>query len=358
MSVFLKNNWRSRNGKKSELADFLNRIADLFNYASVPSGGTAQPTTTGFQIEVDSESVKHFGVYRTSTTELTVRGGWWAYYDAEVRTQVDLSDGSAGTITDAEDVLVVDLTVAASGFVYLELDTTASPATLEAVYAASIPSNAAGKYRKKIATVTWDTDHISEIKQDWTGGNILTMNGAGENDHSFHFTSTGATSGTVEAGYYRQGSATSGSLLPTKSTLPTNFVLDAGETFRTIVVAANKKFYIKVDWTTSTATNIAPVVTWESHASAVPDNTTDIEYIPVLDFDSASQCRERLQSDLTLPNVHIPKPSGLDAGVLVYNAATGDIEWLYSSYAGDLLRKDLTTNTLVWDNPVANISPP
>jgi len=53
MSVFLKNNWRSRNGKKSELADFLNRIADLFNYASVPSGGTARPTTTGFQIEVD-----------------------------------------------------------------------------------------------------------------------------------------------------------------------------------------------------------------------------------------------------------------------------------------------------------------
>jgi len=163
------------------LADWMNTVSDLFNFANIPSGGTVEATERGLQIEVDSSSEPyHFEVIKDTNTTVKVRGGWWAYYTDEVRAQVDLDDGVSSTITSFDD-LTAAITVGASGFVYLELDLT-SAATLTAKFAATIPADATDIYRKKIATVTWDTDHISEIEQDWRGGNLDALNilGSGE----------------------------------------------------------------------------------------------------------------------------------------------------------------------------------
>ena len=56
MSIKLKNDWKAtgNNPTARRMADWMNKVSDLFNFASVPSGGTAQPTERGFQIEVDS----------------------------------------------------------------------------------------------------------------------------------------------------------------------------------------------------------------------------------------------------------------------------------------------------------------
>jgi hypothetical protein len=57
MSVSLKNDWKPVGNSPGarRLADWMNMVANQFNYANVPSGGTAQPTSQGFQIEVDGE---------------------------------------------------------------------------------------------------------------------------------------------------------------------------------------------------------------------------------------------------------------------------------------------------------------
>jgi hypothetical protein len=55
MAVHLKDDWKpvGKNPSARMLADWMNTVARLFNLATVPSGGTAQATATGFQIEID-----------------------------------------------------------------------------------------------------------------------------------------------------------------------------------------------------------------------------------------------------------------------------------------------------------------
>ena len=55
MSTRLKNDWKAvgKSAASKKLADWMNAISNQFNFATVPSGGTARPTASGFQIEVD-----------------------------------------------------------------------------------------------------------------------------------------------------------------------------------------------------------------------------------------------------------------------------------------------------------------
>ena len=53
-ALVLKQDWKGK-GKSKNVADALNSLAFQLNNANVPSGGTAQPTPTGFQIEVDGD---------------------------------------------------------------------------------------------------------------------------------------------------------------------------------------------------------------------------------------------------------------------------------------------------------------
>ena len=54
--AMLKNNWKAtgNNPAAETMADWMNKVSNLFNFATIPSGGTATATDSGFQIEVDS----------------------------------------------------------------------------------------------------------------------------------------------------------------------------------------------------------------------------------------------------------------------------------------------------------------
>jgi len=178
MAKRLKNDWKpvGNSPAAAKVADWMNTVSNLFNFATVPSGGTAQATDLGFQIEVDSDGPYHFKVTTKTSTTVVVSGGWWAFYSGDTRTQVDLYDGSAGTITDYSDV-TAEITVTASGYIYLELDNSSVTPTLTAKFAAAIPASAADVYHKKLATVTFADAVITVLKQDWRGGNILHSGG-------------------------------------------------------------------------------------------------------------------------------------------------------------------------------------
>ena len=79
MSVLLKNDWEAVGSSASakKMAEWMNMVANQFNGASIPSGGTAQATTLGFQIEVDADTngPYHFEVIRGVVGKVDVRGG-------------------------------------------------------------------------------------------------------------------------------------------------------------------------------------------------------------------------------------------------------------------------------------------
>jgi hypothetical protein len=53
ISIIIKQDWEGK-AKSKNIADALNDLAFQLNHASLPNGGTAVPTATGFQIEVES----------------------------------------------------------------------------------------------------------------------------------------------------------------------------------------------------------------------------------------------------------------------------------------------------------------
>ena len=152
----------------------------------------------------------HFGVVKESNTTLKVRGGWWSYYEGGERTQANLSDGDVGTITSFDD-LTAELTATDQGVVYLELDQSQDPPTLEAVYATDSDWSTLDKHEyikhKIIAVVNWNVGEsiISSLKQDWRGGNILCV----DNDN-YHFEVVKSSSTSVKVrggwwGFYHDG---------------------------------------------------------------------------------------------------------------------------------------------------------
>ena len=79
-----------------------------------------------------------FEVVRFSDTSVKVRGGWWAYYVGEVRTQEDLAVAGA----DFEN-LTGELSPSGTGVIYLELDTDEAATTPAPTLTAKFATDAA-----------------------------------------------------------------------------------------------------------------------------------------------------------------------------------------------------------------------
>ena len=297
----LKQDWvaAGTSDADKQLAEFLNAVAMQFNMAEITTGGTAKATKNGMRLEVDDAGPYHFEVIQTDTTHVEVRGGWWAFYEAEVRTQVDLDDGSASTITSYEDTTEPLAEVTAAGLVYLKLDLSdPSPANYElsAEWATVLPADSVDIYYKKIAETTWNAGEpvgppivpgfIESIKQSWRGGNILNgvdLNdgGVAENDHSFHFASTGVDAGDVTDGFYRIGDGTGVEITPAALTDTTT-----------------RWYWVKADYSSNPA---SPTITWENNATGFPTTVAEIFIYPIFSFTAGGVCTEHRQTDIQLP---------------------------------------------------------
>ena len=80
MSTRLKNDWKAvgKSAASKKLADWMNAISNQFNFATVPSGGTARPTASGFQIEVDGGGTQldhSFRPTQTGDTTFSITAG-------------------------------------------------------------------------------------------------------------------------------------------------------------------------------------------------------------------------------------------------------------------------------------------
>ncbi|MCP4528932.1 MAG: hypothetical protein GY833_23935 [Aestuariibacter sp.] len=243
----------------------------------------------------------HFEVIQADTTHAEVRGGWWAYYEYEEPTQVDLEVAGASY----DDTTGALSTVTGAGVVYLELDLTdpypvnytltAKYAT-DAAWAALVDT--ADIYRKLIAEITWDATNsvIDEIRQDWLGGNILYGFSESENAHSFHWDRSTLT---ILPGYYTQ-EGDGGDYAAVNYTGITNPLL--------ALPSVATRYYLKVTWNSTTDTTVDSVELL-STTSTTPTNTAYIWYFDVMEFDSDGVCTEHKQDDLILPE------SRVDGGV-------------------------------------------
>lgn len=298
MKQAIKQDYKGK-GKSVNVAKALNDLAFQLNNANVPSGGTAFPTPTGFQIEVDNDAgLYHFEVVLSDTTHVEVRGGWWTYYEAEVPTQVDLSDlvsPTPGTITSYDDT-TEPIAVGAAGVVYLELnanlDTLTPIFATDAAWAALVDT--VDIFRKLIAEITWDSGNsvIGEIRQDWRGGNILWGLDETENDHSFHWY---APTLTISDGYYTQ-EGISGDYAAVDFAGITNPL--------SALPSVASRYYLKVTWN-SVDDSLVDSVELLLTTGSTPTNSEFIWYFDVLSFDSDGVCTELMQGDLILPEFRI-----------------------------------------------------
>jgi hypothetical protein len=221
MSLVLKQDWTGK-GKSKNVADALNSLAYQLNNANVPSGGTAVPTATGFQIEVDNDAddqIHQFQVTTGATIEavpaegetpevtasisVDISAGWWAYYysytEGESSTVLTCTETEEGVISCEMppeppvltgrvqvDLADTNLIVSETGFIILKIDVVNNLLTVIAsdeVPVDEVPVDedtvdedtevATRVYYKKLATVTVVDDIITEIAQHWKGGNIL-----------------------------------------------------------------------------------------------------------------------------------------------------------------------------------------
>jgi len=172
---------------------------------------------------------------------------------------------------------------------------------------ASTPANTATLWYYDVLEFDADGKCIEHMQDDL----ILPESNSGENDHSFHYRGDGR----MTVGGYRFDDS-SNTVIPT----PT------ASNYKTISPVVNQAYWIKVDWTTSTATNFNPAVTFEQGGS-FPTGTTDMWIYPLIEFDGGGICIERQQGNIQL-GVRIPVPSGSNGGCLVYTS--GDISWAYA----------------------------
>jgi hypothetical protein len=176
MSNIIKNDWKGK-GKFKAIADWMNAVANQFNFANVPSGGTAQPTSTGFQIEVDSadDEEYQFKVTAGETIEtpasisVDVAAGWWAYYYSYTESAEEDAPVFTGRVQ--VDFLDTNLIVTETSFVILKIDVADNK--LIVISSTTVASSEPNIYYKKLATVTVADGAIVDIDQHWKGGNIL-----------------------------------------------------------------------------------------------------------------------------------------------------------------------------------------
>jgi hypothetical protein len=307
--------------------DEKNRIARLLSNIIGRDGVWVRHKANRIEIGLRDKKKKiHFLVIRDSENpddQVAVSGGWWAYYEGRVRTQIDLSDGGAGTITDYSDY-TAGISVTADGFIYLELDKDAG--TLEAKFDEEIPDDESYKFRKIIASVTWDSgeSRISSIKQNWTGGNILTETDQ-DKEHSWHFTPTGVGTGIISnALFYYQGE---------KQTIAESSTAITGTgPWNLTIGASHTHVYLEVD-TTST-----PSFTLKTGTS-FPDAGSETRIYPILEFTTytdANDCIEHQQSDIHL-DIPPHKNGSNDYAALANNG--GVIEWAYASNDYEVLQR-------------------
>ena len=257
------------------------------------------------------EQYRPFDVERLTATKIIVRGGAVEYYASGARSIVNLTTDS-GTSRNPEDIKTIDDALSASTAysVYLALDTGAGALSANLVETSSFPADAAGKRYFMLTDFTTTNDgYLPEIDPRRTD---IVLSVSDENDHSWHYD---PVSNTITAGSVWLGDNT--------TTAETLNSWDATPDDTTSIT-----YYIKVDWTTSTNTNIAPTCTWVDSKSQVDG----VWFIPVLEFDADGNCTERLCSDLYLPDVHIPSPSSASYdGYLKFNHTDQDVEWVYGT---------------------------
>jgi len=317
-----------------------NRIARLLTNITGRDGVWVRNKANRIEIGLRETSNYHFQVVRyrgddgSYKDQVKVCGGWWAYYEDEVRTQVDLDDGGASTITDYADQTAA-ITVNADGFIFLELDTSAD--TLEAKFAAAIPADSTDVYRKKLATISWDSGEsaIAGIQQNWRGGNVFeSIGGTGENNHSWHYN---ATTNTITVGTIRQGD---------NARVLSSAITDWDATPNTIT---SHCYWVAVDWSDTGAYNhTTPNIYWDDGAS-FPAGSDERWIYEILEFDGDGNAIEHRQSDIVLPESYIPDPTGSYDSPLVHDQSTAENKWLTNAGTAYQVLCNNASGELVFD---------
>ena len=260
------------------------------------------------------EEFRPFTVERLTATKIIVRGGTWTQYNGITRHSTSLTVDGSGDGASPENYKTIDDGISASTAysVYLELDTSGDTLAANIVATASFPADAADIFR--LVLVEFESTASGTLPDiDTRQGDIITTI-VTENDHSWHYN---PYTKTVTVGSIWLGDNTT--TAETLDSWPTDGDLSGDDT-------TDITYYIKVDWATSTNTNIAPTCTWVDSKS----QADGVWFIPVLEFDADGNCTERLCSDLYLPDVHIPTPSSASYdGYLKFNHTDQDVEWVF-----------------------------
>jgi len=175
MSVILKDDWVSvgNNPRSKRDADWRNAVSNLLNMANVPSGGTAELTTTGLQIEIDGDdnAPYHFEVINGDTGEVEVRGGYGILTNGGAGfVKAPLKDGATDKVT-IDTFVTFDMT-SESGDVeiwaVLTPPVSATPAFITLIKSGEYSE---GDYMV-VATVSASSGEVTAISQHWNGGYI------------------------------------------------------------------------------------------------------------------------------------------------------------------------------------------
>lgn len=106
----------------------------------------------------------HLQVEQSEAAKVKIHGGRTLIKSSAIALTVD-----SGTSASYDDVKT--LTISASGFVCIDLDSSTTPTTATISNHAAYPSSTGDK-SWPLAYVTWDTDHITDLEPIWTGGDI------------------------------------------------------------------------------------------------------------------------------------------------------------------------------------------
>jgi hypothetical protein len=188
MAVHLKDDWKpvGKSPSARMLADWMNTVARLFNYASVPSGGTATATPIGFQIEVaDRSRLNHSFLPQPSTTEdvwFDVTGGFVLF------------DGAWESV----EAFTIDEDETDTHW-WLEIDDASETVDITVESGEAWPTDEGLKFIRLFEF--GEAGVLSSITRHATNDVVWTGEGRDQLNHSFRPTQLTATTATMTGGY-------------------------------------------------------------------------------------------------------------------------------------------------------------